>query len=120
MGKLSFKELFSQLQSSDFFLACLDASINEHHKYLNGTTTGSKGLVCSFIKPFVISKVFADAMGFTNENSIIYKDNDLYDAMLRCVNMKENEYSDICKNLKSVSDRFYNISYCNLKDRLKI
>ena len=92
-GRLDFKRLYKELQTSDFYLPLLDPDLKEHKRYLENGTSGSFQLIRGFLLPPVIHKTFAEAYNFNSSNSIIYKDNeDMQKAMEKAVNTDNERY----------------------------
>jgi len=118
-GRLNFKKMFMEVNNADFFLPLLDLSIEKHKRYLNSATTGSRQLILGFLKPCLINKEFGNVYGFNEQNSIIYNENDLYSAMLRAILLTKEDYEQKQKNLKLISELFYNKSLINLKSSIE-
>lgn len=114
-GHLSYKRMYSEIEKADYILPLLDYSIEDHHRYINGTTTGNRQLIMGFLKPCIIEEPFAAWYGFNNQNAIIYKDNNLADGMIQGIELSGNDYSDLQNNLKNLENEIYKISLENLK-----
>jgi hypothetical protein len=115
LGYLDFKEMFIEVERSDFILALLDG-INI--RYLNAAS-GSYQLSYGFLKPIVLLKKFSEISNFTNENSILYEQNmDLAFGMEKAINMRNEEYQQMIKELKLLETEIYNDSLKNLQSIL--
>lgn len=116
-GKLNFEKLYQTLELADFYLPLLDPI--EHKRYLTLGTSGSFQLIRGFLLPPVIHSVFADAHDFNNENSIIYNQNEEFSSMLKvAINMNNEKYLSLQKNLFKNREKIYNNSIQNLKTLL--
>jgi len=114
-GRLSFTDMFAELEKADFMLTSYD---REKHRFYR--TTGASGnfqLVYGIGKPCIIIRDFAGVNGFTDYNSIIYeKTADYADAMKKAIDMSGEEYAVIQKNLMNYSAALYDESGKNLAD----
>ncbi len=119
LGRVSYSDVCSEMKKSDFFLTLLDPDNPEHDRYITIGTSGSFQLIYGFSKPCLIAEKFADVYGFSSENAVVYKENsELCAAMLKAIEMKEDEYENIRNNLIKFSDDIYNRSLENLKKAL--
>lgn len=114
-GKLNFEDMFNELEKSDFYLSLLSANIKEHFVYTFDVFTGSNQLVLGFKKPFLINKIFADAYLYDESSAIVYDDDNLYDAMIKAINMNNDEYSHLQNNIEKLQKSIYDRSLQNLK-----
>jgi hypothetical protein len=112
---LDFKDMFSEISTSDFLLGLIDASSVEY----TNKASGSYQLSYGFLKPIVLHSKFANCCGFINKNSILYNNNsDLADAMENCINMSETDYDLMIAELEKSEKKLYNDSMNNLKQAL--
>ena len=118
-GKLPFAEMYKEMEKADFFLPLLDPSNEWHRRYLNETTTGSRQLILGFLKPCLINEEFANAYDFNQNNSIIYQQNNLLNAMKAAININSEEYEKLQKNLNLLAQNIYKESLQNLKDSIE-
>jgi len=122
-GKLGFNELYLELEAADFYLPLLDPKLKEHLRYITTGTSGSFQLIRGFLLPPVINDVFALRHGFNFENSIIYDKNDeLSKKMKEAINMDDDFYLELQKNLYTQREVIFKDSIQNLKyllDNLK-
>ena len=118
-GYLNYEDMYSVVEKADYLLPLLDYSIQDHHRYIEGTTTGTRQLVMGFLKPCVIEDHFAPNYGFNERNSILYKNNNLVDGMIRAIELSNKDYKDLQKNLEKLEQQIYKISVENLKRALE-
>ena len=118
-GRLPFDRMFEEIENGDFLLSAYE-DIPEHFRYITTGTSGNFQLVYGFIKPIIIKDNFAPINGFTDKNSIIYKDDeDFYNAMVKGIKMSADDYQFMQNDLKNYADNFYNESRENLKSLIK-
>ena len=120
LGKLDFSAMYKYVEDADFFLPLLDYANTHHKRYLEETTTGSYLLILGFQKIAIINSVFGKFYGFNSQNSLLYKDNKLYEQMIRAILMNQNNYAVLQRNLNSLSCKIQDISKENLFNYLEI
>lgn len=119
-GRLSYTDMYKELENADFFLPMLDNENPHHERYLKYGVSGSFQLIYGFLKPPVIHEKFAYKYGFNNDNSIIYKKNDnFFEALKTAVNMNAESYIIKQNNLNKYRNDLYNKSLINLKNIIK-
>jgi len=117
LGFLDFQSMYKEIINSDFFLALIDQKSVQYTKKASGSYQISYG----FLKPLVLHSQFSDVSFLTNENSILYNDNnELSNSMERCINMSDSEYMSIINSLKKTQNDIYNFSLNNLKYVLEL
>ena len=114
-GRLSYENMYEELEKADFILPLLDYSQEAHRRYLSATTTGARQLSLGFLKPVLINDYFAKSYGYNSNNSIVYKENDLFEAMKKAIELSNEDYITMQKNLKILADDIYSKSLENLK-----
>lgn len=115
-GFLDFQRMFEEISNSDFLLALLD---HENIQYTN-KASGSYQISYGFLKPIVLHALFSNVSGFTNENSVLYNDNNnLAEAIEKCVNMSNNDYQTLVSSLEIHERKLYDSSLNNLKEVLE-
>lgn len=115
-GRLDFTEMYNEIEKADFILSAYENN-EDHRKYITCKTSGTFQLVYGFLKPIIIRENFAPINGFTQDNSILYKeDNDYTQAMITAINMNSSEYEEMRKSLKEYSSELYNLSLKNLQN----
>ncbi|MDR1523395.1 MAG: hypothetical protein LBS29_05555 [Endomicrobium sp.] len=60
-----------------------------------------------FVKPCLINEKFAKEYGFNSGNSIIYNENNLYNAMKEAIFMRMEQYLDMQEKLKQMKETIY-------------
>ena len=116
LGRLEFREMYKEIQNTDFFLPLLDPLNSKHDRYITTETSGSFQLIYGFLKPPIIASRFAPINGFDNSNSIIYENNaELADAMEKAMRMTAEDYSAMRNNLK----RYVEALYCKSLENLR-
>lgn len=114
-GRLDFENMYKEIENSDFLITSYD--IPDHIRYNTTGTSGNFQLVYGFLKPVIIKEDFAEINGFTDENSILYKeDGDFVEAMITGINMSDTEYAKKQEKLKDYSQNLYRTSLKNLKE----
>ena len=115
-GRLDYPNMYREVENADYFLPLLDYENQEHHRYITTGVTGSLQLILGFLKPAVIQKNFADFYKLSEENSIIYNNNqELVQVMLKAINQDNNCYENKKAALKSLQQNIYKESLENLK-----
>ena len=120
-GKLSYTDMYNELEKADFYLPLFDPENKLHERYLNSGSSGSYQLIYGFTLPCIISRKFqTNVNGFNDNNSIGYDQNkDLSKAMKIAIEMSNSEYLDKVQQIKILADCIYNESLENLKKILK-
>ena len=75
LGRVSYSNMYSEIEKSDFMLPLLDPDNPDHDRYVTLGTSGSFQLVYRFYKPCLIAGKFAEVYGFSSENAIKKKKN---------------------------------------------
>ena len=121
LGRLDYKDMYANVNDSDFFLTLLDPENPDHNRYLTCGTSGSYQLIYGFSKPCLICDKFAcDINMIDKNNAILYKKNsDLGRAMQRAIEMPTKEYQEIQNNIQSLAQQIYDQSLKNLENLLK-
>lgn len=120
LGYVSFSDLYSIVEQSDFILPCLDPSIPKHQWYLKDGTSGAFQLSYGFLKPMILSSAFAQKALVDNSSAILYDNNsELYDSMLKAINLNNDEYKSLQDGIKCAKDKLYNLSLENMKNIIK-
>lgn len=118
LGRLDYKDMYSEILSSDYIIGGLDPFNEEHHQYLVGCTTGNLQLSFGFNKPMIINELFGKHYELDN-SAIFYKDNDVYSAMKTAICMSDKEYKKIVDSLDKLAKATYGRSLKNLKDAVE-
>lgn len=122
MGRLSYKDMYNEMKKADFYLPLFDPENKQHERYISCGSSGSYQLIYGFSIPCIIAEKFQTSVNlFDNSNSISYKtNNDLSDAMKNAIEMSNEHYMSIVKNLQKLQRSIYQESLANLKRILKI
>ena len=113
-SKVSFLELYRDIESSDFIIIPLNPKSKNDNLYKTTKVTGSMQLVLGFLKPALINKKFSDFYNLNNKNSLIYNNHNLYDVMKKAINMNNKEYKMLQSNLYKLENKIYNASIDNI------
>lgn len=115
-GRLSYSDMYKQMQKADFFLTLLDPENTEHDRYVTLGTSGSFQLINGFNLPCLISSKFANVYGYNNKNSIVYdKNSDLTKAMIKAINLQNKDYKNIKVELNKLAEEISIKSFNNFK-----
>jgi hypothetical protein len=114
-GRLPFDKMFEEIEKGDFLLTSyIDEEM--HLRYIHQGTSGNFQLVYGFQKPIIIKDNFAPINGFSEKNSILYKDDDdFYNAIIKGIHMSQEQYHNMQEDIKAYAHNFYQISKLNLK-----
>ena len=116
-GRVSFEQLYSEIEAADFFLPLLDPDNASHERYVTTGTSGTFQLIMGFVKPCIIASKFAAATGLDNTNSIIYPHNhELANAMTIAVSMPPGVYLSRQAALQQLASTVYDKSLNNLRE----
>ncbi len=118
-GRVSYKEMYSLVEKSDYILMLLDDNCIGHKQYKEDIVSGNVQLSYGFKKPVLIAEEFAELYKFNKKNSLVYSDNDLFGAMVTALKMTPNEYSGMQKELENTVKEVYEKSLKNLKKLVK-
>ncbi len=118
-GRLDYPHMFSLLGRADYYLPLLDPYIASHQRYLTGTTTGSMLLILGFSIPPIINEIFSKKYGFNSNNAILYKENNMTEAMVRAIKLGNKKYKTFVGNLVNYKKETYLKSLYNLKKMQK-
>ncbi len=115
-GRVSFSQLYTEMENADFFLPLLDPDNPAHERYLTTGTSGNFQLILGFAKPCLIADKFVSAAGLDDKNSIIYETNsELAEAMYSAISMSQDEYRLRQQELQRLAASVYSKSLDNLQ-----
>ena len=118
-GRLPFDKMFEEIENGDFLLSAYE-DIPGHIRYITTGTSGNFQLVYGFVKPIIIKENFAPINGFTDKNSILYKDDeDFYNALVKGIEMSKDDYQTMQDDLSMYANNLYNESRENLKNLIE-
>ncbi|MCL2505218.1 MAG: hypothetical protein FWE93_03080 [Alphaproteobacteria bacterium] len=112
-GKTTYPQLYDELNDSDFIMSGQHSE--KMTEYLYNRVSGNHLLSVGFAKPMIMHEEIAAAYKMDSTNTILHKENELYDALLRCINMTEKEYDKYIKNLKSLRTKDETESLDNMR-----
>lgn len=118
-GRQISHNMFTLMESSDFFLTLWDKNNPDHNKYKTDQVSGSPQLIYAFNKIPLVQKEFADFYDFNDKNSIIYEDDNLADAMEQAILMNDKQYLKLYNELDKLSKSVYEESKQNIKNLIK-
>lgn len=118
-GRLTFREMYAELEKADFLLTAYDDQNPVHLRYTKYQTSGNFQLIYGFLKPCVIIRSFAAPNGFTPGNSVIYNTKEEYaGAMEKAINMTPEDYQEMQKNLQDCVRGLYQDSLTGLREAI--
>ena len=114
-GRISYPEMYECLENADFILPLFDPNNKDHNRYIERGTSGIFQLIYGFKKPCIIHNKFSSVHYLSDENSIIYQNNDeLAIKMQECINMNSETYNTIVENLSETANKIYENGKYNL------
>jgi hypothetical protein len=119
LGRLDYPTMYAEIERADFIIAGLDPFCWEHHQYLVGCTSGNLQLSLGFLKPMLISRIFGEHYELSDENAILYPDNELLGAMKSAIEMNGSKYAKMQTALQLLADETYGRSLANLKSAME-
>lgn len=115
-GRLPFDKMYDEIEKADFILTSYEDSNPNHVFYRTSGTSGAFQLVYGFVKPCIIKENYAPVNHFDSSNSILYTADENYaDALIRGVEMSEDEYKTMQNNLQSYVEKLYSSSLENFR-----
>ena len=116
LGRLTFRELYKQIQRCDFLLPLLDPNKPAHRRYITTGTSGTFQLGLGFHKPVVLEQSFAPINRLNENNSIVYDGNSNFRiAMERAIAMTSVHYDSLQKAVAETARSIHVESLENLK-----
>lgn len=117
-GRVTFKELYNEMETCDFSLILLRPEIEYMKKFMISSTTGAKQLTLGFHKPCIIHRSFAEAYGFSDEDSILYEGDGLYAAMEKALVMENRQYAVMMEKMTLLAEHIEKQSIYNLQEAI--
>jgi len=118
-GSVSYKEMYKQVNESDYIIVIFDPENPEDEPFKNLRVTGSSQLSYGFLKPSIMHSEFAGNYSMTNENSILYNNKTLEEALRKAIKSSDSEYKEMQENLLKLKENIYKLSLENLKKAMK-
>ena len=116
-NKVSFDTMFRLIEGSDFISINLKSHLLD--EFSTCRTTGSKQLALGFGKPAIIEERCAKYYGFSEENSILYKEGHMDEAIQRACSMSNDEYVKMQRSMLALQEKIREESMNNLKSMLE-
>lgn len=117
-GRLSFEQMFAEVERASFILALLNPGNPLHERYMTTSISGSLLLSYGFRKPLVIHSAFVRHCGLSSSTAVIYEQK-LADGMLTAVGMQPPDYQAMQRDLGQLSDAIYDESLNHLQRLLE-
>ena len=115
-GRLSFADMYAQIEECDFILTAFQAANPDHTPYRTVKTTGSFQLCYGFQKPCIVHKDFARGTYINADNSLFYADDaDLARAMQAAILMDAKAYHHMQNAMARDADALYRLSVDNMQ-----
>lgn len=115
LGRLNYPDMFDEVRRADYFLPLLDPENEMHLQYNTKRSSGSFQLIYGFRIPCIIESAFAQAHGFTDENSIVYSGNSGFGAAMETAIAQNNkEYGNMVMALDKLANHLEESSLQNL------
>ena len=112
---VSYSKLYQFVEQSDYIIIPLDPKNQYDNIYKNSKVSGSIQLMFGFLKPAIINQEFAEFNNLNTENSLIYNNSNIYNAMRKAILLDNKEYKKLQKNLRSLEKCIFRTSMDNLK-----
>ena len=117
-NNITYQKMFKIIIKSDFIILNLYPNRTEDIIYKIYRATGNAQISYGFCKPSLVENSFSSIYKFSNNNSIIYNNNNIHLAMMEAAKMTNKKYINLCKNLNLLRKNIYKISLNNLKNIL--
>ena len=114
-GRITYEKMYKIITDCDYILGLLDPNNTLHDRYVKYGTSGTFQLSYGFLKPLIINEKFAISHGLNDSNSIIYKDNNLLEAMECAINESNSSYTNRRNELQILANKIYEKSLENIK-----
>lgn len=93
IGRLSFSELYNEVENCDFLLTAFQKDNPAHAFYRTTGTSGSLQLCYGFAKPGIFQRDYIEGTAINLENSLLYdEDGDMFDVMRFGIKMSSTQY----------------------------
>lgn len=116
LGRLDFREMYHQIEQSDFIVTAFQADNPEHEPYRTVKTTGSFQLCYGFAKPCILQKDFATGTALNSDNSLFYaSDEDVAHALRRAIDMSATDYYNMQQAMQAAATKLYQQSVTNVE-----
>jgi hypothetical protein len=102
---IPYPELFDLMEKTDYLLTIMSPVL--HSNYLSHQVSGNFGLSVGFQKPTIIQEEFAKVYKLNNGRSIDYKDDELYGAMKKAIDLPDDEYKKMQEKIGEYKNELY-------------
>lgn len=120
ISQITFEQLYAYINETDFLLSSYNKDNFGNTDYGSIKTSGQNQLSLGFLKPLIIQKDFAQKFGFTKKCALFYDDkSDFLNVISDAVNMHNDQYIELQKNLLNYKKELYNVSLKNLSNFIK-
>lgn len=116
--QIPYQQMYEIILKSDFIILNLYPSRKEDIIYKYYRATGNAQISYGFCKPALIEKSFSSIYKFSDDNSIIFNNNDIALAMMKAAKITKRKYKNLCENLNFLRKKIFQISLNNLKKTL--
>ena len=107
-GSVDFPAMYEAMEDANFFLPLLDPQNPHHRRYLTMGSSGGFQLTHAFRKPCLIHETFAAKYGFSDENSLVYRNSkEFTQTMIRAMDMSQVEYAALQLGLEKLTQSVY-------------
>lgn len=118
-GKISFPEMFDEIEKSDYLLLAMDPSKNENQRhFMESSVSGSRQLALGFGKPMIIHSDIARVY-FIDNAYVPFESGKLHVALRKALAITSQGYNKIQDDLRKNTNSLYNESYSNIKAVIK-
>lgn len=119
LGRLSFSELYQEVEAGDFILTAFQRDNPDHEFYRTTGTTGAIQLSYGFNKPCILQADFAEGTALDARSALFYgDDDDIINAMRQAVIMTRAEYQHTCDALRGASQELRRTSRKSLQNAI--
>ncbi len=115
-GRINFPDMFDIIEKSDFLLCTMDPTDIRRQCYLKGQSSGNIQLSLGFKKPLIINEVFGRNYEFSDNNAIMYNENNLKNGILEAINISLEDYEKMQNSIDILANKIYNQSLNDLKN----
>ena len=119
LGRLNFESMYEQIEKNDFILVLINPDNDNQKQYVSCATSGIRQLILGFHKPCIMHQRVAEAYGFP-ENSYISFENDISEALLKALEIEEEEYKEMINVLRKTNSIIEQESLHNLKKAMEV
>ncbi len=117
LGRLSFSDLYNEVESCDFLLTAFQKDNPAHVFYKTTGTSGSLQLCYGFSKPGIFQMDYIDGTAINRYNSLLYdRDEEVFDAMRSAIDMSSSQYKLMQTAMIDSANQLAERSQSNLRE----